>query len=242
MVVMSFSSVSNAQWNYGIGTGMFGLNIDGDIGFNTTAGDINGEIDLDASDTSDLMESAIGLGGYATDGTWMIMYSYGALELEGSSTNNVPGIGSVTLRSNLEVTGAELTVGYPVYKSSAVKLLVDAGLRYTEHDYQFHATGAVTQTRDISNDWTDFLIGATAIVPIVQDWNWNTRANAGFGGSEGTYFFKTGVTWMFTQGWSTTLYGKYMAVEFEEGNRGNADWYLYDADEFGLGLSFAYNW
>ena len=36
MMVMSFSSVSYSQWHYGIGTGFFGLNIDGDVGLNTS--------------------------------------------------------------------------------------------------------------------------------------------------------------------------------------------------------------
>jgi len=242
VIVMSFSSVSSAQWHYGIGTGIFGLNIDGDIGLGSSLGPIIADVDLDASDTRDLMESAFGFGGYATDGAWMIMYSLGKLELEDTSKTALPGGGSAKMRANLEVTSAELTVGYAAYESPALKLFLDGGLRYTKHDYNFRLSGDFYQNTDIDNDWTDFVIGATLQVPIVKNWSWNTRANAAFGGSEGTYLFNTGVAWRFTKSWSTTLYGKYTAVEYENGSKGDSDWYSYDADEFGLGIAFAYNW
>ena len=70
---------------------------------------------------------------------------------------------------------------------------------------------------------------------------WNNRITAGFGGSEGTYMGQTGITWIFYKGWSSTLYGNYTAVEFENGDEGDSDWYLYDIDEFGIGLGFLYN-
>jgi hypothetical protein len=137
-----------------------------------------------------------------------------------------------------------VTVGYPVY-NEGVRLLIDAGVRYTEHDYNsnliFTGSTSGTTTKNISEDWTDFLIGATLNVPIVTDWSWNTRANAGFGGSEGTYLGQTGVSWRFLENWSSSLYAKYAAVEYEGGTRGNDNWYLYDADEFGLGLNVLYN-
>ena len=81
----------------------------------------------------------------------------------------------------------------------------------------------------------------TLAVPLAEKWVWNNRVDAGFGGSEGTYSANTGVTWRFYKGWASTLYSKYTAIEFENGNRGDADWYLYDVDEFGVGLAVLYN-
>ena len=67
------------SWKFGLGTGFFSMAIDGDIAF-ADSGVL--EIDLDNSDTSDLMESAFGFGGYAAKGKWRILYSLGRLTLE----------------------------------------------------------------------------------------------------------------------------------------------------------------
>ncbi len=246
LMVISFTSVSYAEWSYGIGTGLFRMNIDGDIGMNTNQGDVLMAVDLDADEISDLMESAFGFGGYATDGTWMIRYSFGHIALEGEGDRTLPGgLTTVNAKLNLDVLGGEILVGYPVYQNPSFIVLLDGGVRYTKHeiDMDVDFAGAINANLDknIDEGWTDVLLGATVSVPLAQKWAWNTNANAGFGGSEGTYMGSTGLTWRFYKGWSGTLYGKYTAVDFENGNEGDSDWYLYDVDEFGVGLSILYN-
>lgn len=255
LIALSFTSVSYAEWSHGIGTGIFMLNLEGDVGVNTTlAGSVMVEdADLDFDDISDLLETAFGFGGYSTDGTWMIKYAYASMELEGKKSHTLPANAILaaghTLNAslNFEVTGAEITVGYPVYKDPSVTISVDGGLRYTKHEINssLGISGPSlnrTLTKNIEEDWIDLLIGTTITVPLTKEWIWNTSANAGFGGSEGTYMGQTGVTWIFYKNWSSTLYGKYTAVEYENDTKGNTNWYLYDVDEFGLGLTFAYNW
>ena len=244
LMVISFTSVSYAEWSYGIGTGLLRLNIDGDVGLNTIQGDVQMGVDLDADDISDLMESAFGFSGYATDGTWMIRYLFGHIELEGGGSGTLPGT-TVDANVTFDVLGGEILVGYPVYQHSSFTVLLDGGVRYTKHEIEMGVdfTGAIngSRRREISEGWTDALLGATVSVPFTQKWVWNTSANAGFGGSEGTYLVQTGVTWRFYKGWSATLYGAYKAVDFENGNKGDSDWYLYDVDEFGPGLNILYN-
>ncbi len=238
-IVMNFSAVAYAEWHYGIGTGMLRMNIDGDQGFHTAlAGSVTFPVDLDPDQVSDLVDTAFGFNGYATDGTWMVQYSFVNMELEGSASK---GTASATL--GFDVQGAEITLGYPVYKSSGATLGVLGGVRYTSHELSGRVTvGGSSVSRSIENDWTDALVGLTLTVPLADKWVWNNRADAGFGGSEGTYSANTGVTWRFYKGWSGTLFAKYTAVEFEEGTKGNTDWYLYDVDEFGPGLAILYNW
>jgi hypothetical protein len=243
-----FASTAHAKWNFGIGTGFSLLNVDGTIGFDTAiAGPVKFDVKLDPEDISDLMQSAFGFGGYATDGTWLVQYSYGSLELEGEESALTPaGTTTVSTRINFEMTGAELTLGYPVYKTSSLVALVDAGVRYTKHEFDSRVTasGAITGQRDrnFDHDWTDAIFGVTFNVPFAQTWTWTTRLNAGFGGSEGTYLASTGVTWRFLKHWSLGLTGKYAAVEFENGSEGDSDWYLADADESTLSLNVLYNW
>ena len=256
LISISFVSASQAEeWSHGIGTGLFGLNLDGNVGVHTNlAGSILIEdADLDFDDISNLMESAIGFAGYSTDGTWTIRYAYQSLELEGSKSHAIPANPvlaaghSLNASMNFEATGAELLVGYAVFKDPSAIVSVDGGVRYTKHE--LNASLGIsgpslnsTLTRNLEEDWTDVLIGATVTVPLTDEWIWITIANAGFGGSEGTYTGQTGVTWKFHENWSTTVYGKYAAVEYENSSRNNSGWYLYDVDEFGLGVGIAYSW
>jgi hypothetical protein len=51
----------------------------------------------------------------------------------------------------------------------------------------------------------DILVGLSADVPFAEKWNWNIKADGGFGGSEGTYLAPTCITWRFWRGLSATL-------------------------------------
>ena len=246
MTLVFLASPAHAKWNFGIGTGLSLMKVDGTQGFTTAlVGPVKYDVKLDPKDIQDLMKSAIGFGGYATDGNWMVQYSYSKLELEGKESTPV-GASTVSTRINFKTTGAEFTLGYPFYKTSSLVALFDAGARYTKHEFDadVRSTGAVTgqANRNFDHSWTDAIVGATFIVPLAQTWTWNTRLNAGFGGSEGTYFASTGVTWRFLKHWSAGLTGRYMAVEYENASEGNSNWYLYDADESALGLNILFNW
>jgi len=242
-----FDSNGYAEWEFGIGTGIARLKIDGEMGFdsNLANGPVQFDVKLDPEDFDDLIDTAIGFGGYATDGTFLIQYSYGNMQLEGRESAPVAATGErISARIDFDITQAELTLGYPVYKTSSVNILVDGGLRYIKHEFEGRlrltdAGGAVIggRDRDFDHDWTDIIVGAIINVPFAEKWSWNNRLNAGFGGSEGTYFASTGVTWRFHKNWSVGVVGKYAAVDYENDSKGDRDWYLYDVDESSLGLN-----
>lgn len=242
------TSPAHAEWNFGIGTGFSMLNIDGEQGFDTDfAGPIKYDVSLDPGDVNDLMNSAIGFAGYATDGTWLIQYSYGMLELEGDASRDVPAIASnVASTISFKMTNAEVTAGYPIYQTPDVVTLFDWGLRYTKHEFDadVSVSGARNEqhNRSFDKDWADVLLGVTVKVPFAKEWSWNSRLNAGFGGSDGTYLVSTGVVWRFHPNWTTGLNGQYKSVKYETGDQGEGEWYLYDADESSLAISIAYNW
>lgn len=241
-----FTSAARAEWHFGIGTGLSFMNADGEQGFNSDLlGPIKFDVKLDPEDFKDLTKTAIGFGGYATDGTWLVQYSYGKLELEDTASQPVGG-SIATVKINFKISSAELTVGYPVYQTSSLVVLVDGGLRYTKHEFDGSLTvsGNVTGqgSRNFDHDWTDAIFGVSVNVPLASQWTWNNRLNAGFGGSDGTCFVSTGITWRFHRNWSTSLVGKYAAIDYENGNMGDRDWYLYDVDESSLGLNVLFNW
>ncbi len=244
-ILFIFDSMVHAQWEFGIGTGLTRLNTDGIQGFHTLAGPVEFDVELDPDDFDDLIDTAIGFGGYATNGTFLIQYSYAKMQLEGSESEAVPAINStVSININFDITQAELTVGYPVYGTRSLVIFVDGGLRYIRHEFDGslslkNAGGTVvaSESEDFDHDWTDVLLGASINVPFAKKWSWNNRLNAGFGGSEGTYLASTGVTWRFHKNWSAGVTGKYTAIDFENGSKGDSDWYLYDADESSVGMS-----
>ena len=120
---------------------------------------------------------------------------------------------------------------------------MQGGLRYTKHELTTKLEfGGNKIKNNPDNDWVDAVIGATLTVPITDKWSWNNVANAGYGGSDGTYFGSTGITWRFLKHWSATASGTYTAVDFEEGNKGDSDWYLYDVDETTYGITILFNW
>ena len=244
-ILFIFDSMGHAQWEFGIGTGLTRLNTDGVQGFHTVAGPVEFDVKLDPEDFDDLIDTAFGFGGYATDGTFLIQYSYSNLQLEGRESEAVPAINStVSVNIDFDITQAELTVGYPVYATPSLIIFVDGGLRYIRHEFDgslslINAGGVVvaSESEDFDHDWTDVLLGVIINVPFAEKWSWNNRLNAGFGGSEGTYFASTGISWRFHKNWSVGVTGKYVAIDFENGSKGDSDWYLYDADESSVGIN-----
>ena len=241
-----FIGVAHAEWNFGIGTGPQMLAISGDMGMDTVLGAVQIDLDLDMDDMSDLRDSAIGFGGYATDGKWKVQYKLGKLELEEDAAKGTRTGGTLSADVEFDITEAELTVGYPLFENSSYMIRGYGGLRYIKHEFDFLMTGTgflgVNRDKSIDESWTDALVGIAADVPFAEKWNWNIKADAGFGGSEGTYLASTGVTWHFYGNWSSTLFGSYKAVDFENDSKGDTDWYHYDVDETILGLTILYNW
>ena len=79
-------------------------------------------------------------------------------------------------------------------------------------------------------------------ISLSDKWTWKSQANVGLGSdTEGTYFVNTALSWQFANSWSSTFSGRLLHYDFENGSRGDPDWYLYDADEYGLGINILYH-
>ncbi len=244
LCILCFTASAHAEWRFGIGTGLAALKVDGNSGFNVPLagiGPVIVDIDLSPSDIMDYMETALGFGMFATDGKWMIQASLSHLKLEDDQLTTQ---GGNTIASDLsfEMQGIELTVGYPLYESKSVVLRGYTGFRYISHDLEADVVvnGVTVVNRDMDENWTDALLGIAAEVPFAEKWSWDTRFDVGLGGSESAYYVNSAVSWKFATHWSTSLFGQYYAVDLENGSPGDADWYLYDADETTLGLKITY--
>lgn len=236
-------SPAHAEWNFGFGSGLFNLNVEGDQGINTRiAGPVVLPVDLDPDDISDLMESALGVGGYATNGPWLIQYSLANLALEGQASGAI-GTTPVSARIGFDVTGADVSFGYALTKDSPVSVRLLAGLRYINHELTGDLqVGANAISRGVDLDWTDYLVGVQVDVPFNEKWSWGLRLDANEGDTEGGSLVNTGVTWRFVDRWTATVFVQNQALELVNGAPGDTDFYLYDADEFGWGLTFLHHW
>lgn len=251
MVVLScllgVSSASAQDWHFGIGTGLVRMNAQGDQGLNIAGvGPILADVDLDPDDFDDLIQTAIGFGGYATNGKWMVQYMFASIKMGGEPSGTLPD-GSATFTSDLsfDVTTGHLTVGYTAYSQGKLSVQPFIGVRYLKHELGADVTVATAPPTDISrsvdHNWTDVLVGTAINVALAPKVNWSTSFDAGFGGSNGTFKFATGISWRFWKYMSIGPTFSFMAIDFENGEIGDSDWYLYDANEFGWGASFMFH-
>lgn len=182
------------------------------------------------------METGFGLGGYATDGTWMIQYSFGKIKLGGEPSGNLPAsVGGGTYAADwfFEITSAEFTVGYTAYRSKNMKFSLRpyAGARYLKHDLgaDLSITQGATTTevpRGVDNNWSDVLVGVSCGYVFSPKWSWSAGSDAGFGGTNGTFTGKTALSWKALKHMSLAPNFKFSAIEALNGEIGDSDWYL----------------
>ncbi len=215
-------SFANAEWRYGVGTGVGLTSYDGDL--KSALGKL--DVDYDRSD----FEGGFGAAGFATDDTWVINLSGGSVEYESKDT-----LKGATVRStnNFQRTAAALAVGYVAYSEGSITVTPFTGLNYTKHEWEFKSSlGKV----DFDDNWTDAILGLLVDYKINDKWVWHNSAEYTFGDSEGCYSLKTGVTWDFAEHWST---GAYVAFDHDEFESNDFD---YDVDNTSFILSLIYIW
>jgi hypothetical protein len=94
--------------------------------------------------------------------------------------------------------------------------------------------------RKLDKDWTDLLVGVVHDLAISERVHWRTGARLGFGESDDYWSARTALIWRVADALELGAYVDFRRVDFEDGSPGDPSWYLYDADEWGPGLSFAY--
>ena len=143
---------------------------------------------------------------------------------------------SGTVDVEFEATVVELTASYNFVQLGNHSFGALVGGRYIKQEYDVDFVGSMTTfSGDVDESWTGFLLGLTHRYPINESWEWSSAANYGIGDSDGTYLIKTGLSWTFAESWAARFYGSYADHDFENGDRGDSDWFFYDAEEYGQG-------
>lgn len=229
-------------WQFGIGTGISALDINGDVGFNTES---LGPIDFDASIEPDevweYIESAFGFGGFVRKGDFTMRVSLSQLELEDTvSATTSAGPGDLTL--TFEAISAETSVSYAFAKTRSSVWSVIGGIRYSKQEYSgdLDVSGTSEFSGSVDDSWTDGVIGISNDYSIVRTLIWSNQLDFAGGGSEGTVHFNTALNKIIGKDWLIRAAIDVKSVEYEEGTRGDSDWFYYDAIETSASLSFMY--
>ena len=236
-------SMANAEgWSFGIGTGISVLDVSGDGGFNTQLlGPVEFDLSLNPSEVNDYMESAFGLGGFAKNGDLTIKYSVGKLELEGDASTVDNGNTNV-VDLNFTTVGVEVLVDYVFSQSGNNTWGAIGGLRYIDQEYDAQLTVNGTEVFDgsVDDSWVDLVVGVRYSYAFSPTLSWSSQLDYSVGGSEGGAHVSTSLNKVLGSGWLVSGFVDFKTVEFEEGNRGDDDWYYYEADETKAGVSLLY--
>lgn len=231
-------------WVFGFGTGFNLMTTEGTQGVNTSLfGPVEADFDLDPGEVMDLVKTAFGFATFATNGTWMFRFSLANIELGDDGASTLPNGDPFTADLRFETLGGDLSVGYTVYRSPGRKFALrpHVGARYTKQELGLDVTvtsasGTSTASTLVEESWTDFLVGTTVDISLVPRLRWSTVFDAGFGGSNGTYKVSTALAW---QAWTRVSLSpnvSFMSEDFENGTKGDVDWYLWDAEAITFGL------
>jgi len=230
------ASAANAEWHYGIGSGIGVSSYDGDLKLNV-ASIAEGKLDVDY-DSGDL-ESAFGGSAFATNGTWVFNLNGSAIEYESKDT--IKGLSTVRSKNTFERSYGEFTVGYVAYREGDLTLTPYLGVNYTKHEWKFKAVGDKVK---IDDNWVDAIFGLKLDYKINDEWTWNNSAEYTAGDSEGCFGIKTGASWKFAEHWVTGVYVSFESDELDGSDKvdGFKTDFDYDTDVTTFGLTLAYTW
>lgn len=176
------------DWDWQVTPYLWAAGIDGDVAI----GPFGRGMEMDFSDLVDLLAGAALIraeGGNADHG---VLIDLVWLDLE--PEDELATVGGVT-EAKFESTTLELS-----YLRKLASLDIEFGLRYW--DLEFELDPALLPAISRGDDWVDGFIGVRLIRNLGERWVWQTRLNAGAGGSDSTFGFET-----------------HFARELESGNR-----------------------
>ena len=142
---------------------------------------------LDTTDTSFQIVVEAG----RDQGNWSFMTDVTYIETSDDNTFEVGDVGSVRIDTESEQIHADIAVSFwPWAEAGGLSLI--GGIRYTDLDDDTAFSVVVPELGRIGNlridrDFTDALVGARYIVSMSERWKLHSRADYGFGDSEGIF-------------------------------------------------------
>jgi hypothetical protein len=233
------------EWTFGVGTGAGILEISGEAGANSQiVGPIDADASLTPSEVMDMMKSALSVAAFASKGPYTINYAYGHLELEDSVSGEF-GISPApaTIDATQKATIHELNVEYRFGEPAQSNWSAIVGVQNYEQKYELKVKDGTMTTvfsGSLSDDWTDFYAGVKHSYAFSERLVWNNMVTVGGGDSDSMYGFNSTLTKVLNASWALSAVFDYVDYDYENGSRGDTDWFKYDASETSLGLGITY--
>lgn len=240
LVVAAQGAQAGDKWKFGIGTGLGGAKIEGDVGLETMAGPGVFDVDLDNGDLEDLTESAFGFSGFAAKDKWSILYSYGFLELEGDGSGSLEGT-PTRVELNFEMTNVILAGAYEFASRERSAWGVRFGVDYNKHEWDNAVIVGATETSNEPDfDWINGLVGLTYDFAMSETVSWATDLQGVFGADETSGRVGTGINWHVAKSWLLNFGVSYASIDVEQDDPGDPDFYIFDVDAVEAGIGFTY--
>lgn len=206
-------TASAAEWKHQVALYAWGSGMDGA----TTVGDTTADVDASFGDILDNLETGF-MGMYrGTRDRWSVTMDAIYMGLGGSGRGPA---GFVKADVDLDQTALEVDLGYEVLE----RLTVYGGLRYVDLSVDIDTSGPLGgQSRDMSKDWVDPVIGAFYAIPLADKWSLVLRGDVGgFGvGSDFAWQAITTVRWQATESVGVAAAYRYLDMDYEDGKGGN---------------------
>ncbi len=231
------------DWTYGIGTGIGALSISGDAGFHTQAeGPIEFDASLDPSEVFDYVSSSLSFAGFITNQVYTFNYSYMRLELEDDVGLTLPDGDAGVATVKQITTRFDLSGEYKFYNRGRNAFSVFGGLYNYEKEYEAKLVVSNQAVFDgsVDSDWTDFYVGLKQSYAFSKSFHWHNKFRVGAGDSDSFWGVNSTVVEMFSENWAGTFTLDYVNYDYENGNRGDEDWFFYDASEASAGIGLMY--
>jgi hypothetical protein len=228
-------------WRYGLGTGLFGLNMTGQYGFFTQFGSPVFDGTLKSSQIRDYADSAYGFTAFASKDKWSVLWRYSHLKLENSLSGVVRTGATLTANFGFKADVGELDGVYQLGGFDQHQFGGLLGVRYTHQEFDVNVVGPMREnSRGVSTFWYTGIIGLTHQVPASPTVTWHNRIDVGAGGNNWAYHANTGFRWAFYKNWAADFYGDFLKTDYQKSSKGVPGFYLYRVKEFGVGAAISY--
>ncbi|RKF19987.1 hypothetical protein DBZ36_05920 [Alginatibacterium sediminis] len=232
--LVSASTLPMSNWEHSFELYALALNIEGD----SALGPLSPTIDVDTRFIMDNFDKGLmfRLEGIRNN-TWGYYFDYSFMDL--SAKTSGPGnlvTGGFKLRQ-----GVLEAKGFKRYDYGYASIDYMLGLRWWDNDIETSLNGPAAGaglSREIKEDWLDFVIGVRWIRPLSDSWNFYIYGDAGLGkDTNSTYALQTGFRYEMNDWSDINLSYKSTWVDYD-----NKDNFAYDTKShgflIGLGLKF----
>ena len=233
-----FPLAHGQEWSHSIEPYAMATTIEGDAGIGRIDG-VPVDADMDA-----ILETLEGAGMLHYEGIhesgWGVALDYGFMDLGADISSSRGGIIDAGVR---QAVLEALLINRRTTDNGYLDFTV--GVRWWDNDVDITVDPAIlpgTVEADIEEDWIDLVIGARSYQQINDDWAFVVRGDVGGLGLEAdfTASLAAGFQYRMSENWVLDLQYKGTWVDFEEGSKGDSDFFAYDTVTYGPLIGFIF--